>query len=129
MVPEVRILKLFRKTQNVVINIEDDGTVSVSAENKAKLDNAISQIKAVVQDPEVGTVFDGKVTKILDFGAFVEFAPGREGLVHISQLAWERVNKVEDVLSEGDEVKIKLFEIDKQGRLNFSIKLLTEKPE
>ena len=69
------------------------------------------------------------MTKILDFGAFVEFAPGREGLVHISQLAWERVNKVEDVLSVGDEVKIKLFEIDKQGRLNFSIKLLTEKPE
>ena len=111
------------------INIDDDGTVSVSAEDKAKLDNAISQIKAVVLDPEVGTVFDGKVTKILDFGAFVEFAPGREGLVHISQLAWERVNKVEDVLSEGDKVKIKLFEIDKQGRLNFSIKLLTEKPE
>ena len=93
------------------------------------MDIAISQIKAVVQDPEVGTVFDGKETKILDFGAFVEFAPGREGLVHISQLAWERVNKVEDVLSVGDEVKIKLFEIDKQGRLNFSIKLLTEKPE
>ena len=77
----------------------------------------------------VNTVFDGKVTKLLDFGAFVEFAPGREGLVHISQLAWERVNKVEDVLSVGDKVKIKLFEIDKQGRLNFSIKLLTDKPE
>ena len=93
------------------------------------LDNAISQIKAVTQDPEVGSVFDGKVTKILDFGAFVEFAPGREGLVHISQLAWERVNKVEDVLSVGDAVKIKLFEIDKQGRLNFSMKLLMDKPE
>ena len=69
------------------------------------------------------------MTKILDFGAFVEFAPGREGLVHISQLAWERVNKVSDVLSVGDAVKIKLFEIDKQGRLNFSMKLLMDKPE
>ena len=127
--PGGKNIKALQENAECVINIEDDGTVSVSAENKAKLDNAISQIKAVVQDPEVGTVFDGKVTKILDFGAFVEFAPGREGLVHISQLAWERVNKVEDVLSEGDEVKIKLFEIDKQGRLNFSIKLLTEKPE
>ena len=127
--PGGKNIKALQESAECVINIEDDGTVSVSAENKAKLDNAISQIKAVVQDPEVGTIFDGKVTKILDFGAFVEFAPGREGLVHISQLAWERVNKVEDVLSEGDEVKIKLFEIDKQGRLNFSIKLLTEKPE
>lgn len=127
--PGGKNIKALQENAECVINIEDDGTVSVSAENKAKLDNAISQIKAVVQDPEVGTVFDGKVTKILDFGAFVEFAPGREGLVHISQLAWERVNKVEDVLSEGDQVKIKLFEIDKQGRLNFSIKLLTEKPE
>ena len=127
--PGGKNIKALQENAECVINIEDDGTVSVSAENKEKLDNAISQIKAVVQDPEVGTVFDGKVTKILDFGAFVEFAPGREGLVHISQLAWERVNKVEDVLSVGDEVKIKLFEIDKQGRLNFSIKLLTEKPE
>ena len=127
--PGGKNIKALQENAECVINIEDDGTVSVSAENKEKLDNAISQIKAVVQDPEVGTVFDGKVTKILDFGAFVEFAPGREGLVHISQLAWERVNKVDDVLSEGDEVKIKLFEIDKQGRLNFSIKLLTEKPE
>ena len=127
--PGGKNIKALQEGAECVINIDDDGTVSVSAEDKAKLDNAITQIKAVVLDPEVGTIFDGKVTKILDFGAFVEFAPGREGLVHISHLAWERVNKVEDVLSEGDKVKIKLFEIDKQGRLNFSIKLLTEKPE
>ena len=127
--PGGKNIKALQEGAECVINIDDDGTVSVSAEDKAKLDNAITQIKAVVLDPEVGTVFDGKVTKILDFGAFVEFAPGREGLVHISHHAWERVNKVEDVLSEGDKVKIKLFEIDKQGRLNFSIKLLTEKPE
>ena len=92
--PGGKNIKALQENAECVINIEDDGTVSVSAENKAKLDNAISQIKAVVQDPEVGTIFDGKVTKILDFGAFVEFAPGREGLVHISQLAWERVNTV-----------------------------------
>ncbi len=127
--PGGKSIKALQEKADCVINIDDDGLVSVSASDKEKLDNAISMIKAVVQDPEVGTVFDGKVTKILDFGAFVEFAPGREGLVHISQIAWERVNKVDDVLSVGDEVKIKLFEIDKQGRLNFSIKLLTEKPE
>ena len=127
--PGGKNIKALQEKADCVVNIDDDGLVSVSASDKEKLDNAISMIKAVVQDPEVGTVFDGKVTKILDFGAFVEFAPGREGLVHISQIAWERVNKVDDVLSVGDEVKIKLFEIDKQGRLNFSIKLLTEKPE
>ena len=127
--PGGKNIKALQEKADCVINIDDDGLVSVSASDKEKLDNAISMIKAVVQDPEVGTVFDGKVTKILDFGAFVEFAPGREGLVHISQIAWERVNKVDDVLNVGDEVKIKLFEIDKQGRLNFSIKLLTEKPE
>ena len=72
---------------------------------------------------------DGKVTKTLDFGAFVEFAPGREGLVHISHLDWKRVDKVGDVVSVGDKVKVKLFEIDKQGRLNFSMKLLKDKPK
>ena len=97
--------------------------------DKEKLDAAVTQIKAIVEDPKVGSVFDGKVTKILDFGAFVEFAPGREGLVHISELDWTRVNKVEDVVSVGDKVKIKLFEIDKQGRLNFSIKRHKDKPE
>ena len=112
--PGGKNIKALQEKADCVINIDDDGLVSVSASDKEKLDNAISMIKAVVQDPEVGTVFDGKVTKILDFGAFVEFAPGREGLVHISQIAWERVNKVDDVLSVGDEVKIKL---------------LTEKPE
>ena len=127
--PGGKNIKAIQERAECVINIEDDGTVSVSAADKEMLDNAISQIKAVTQDPEVGSVFDGKVTKILDFGAFVEFAPGREGLVHISQLAWERVNKVSDVLSVGDAVKIKLFEIDKQGRLNFSMKLLMDKPE
>ena len=127
--PGGKSIKAIQERAECVINIEDDGTVSVSAADKALLENAIAQVKAVTEDPKVGTVFDGKVTKLMEFGAFVEFAPGREGLVHISQLAWERVNKVSDVLSVGDAVKIKLFEIDKQGRLNFSMKLLMDKPE
>ena len=127
--PGGKNIKAIQERAECVINIEDDGIVSVSAADKAALDNAIAQVKAVTEDPKVGTVFDGKVTKLMEFGAFVEFAPGREGLVHISQLAWERVNKVSDVLSVGDAVKIKLFEIDKQGRLNFSMKLLMDKPE
>jgi polyribonucleotide nucleotidyltransferase len=127
--PGGKNIKAIQERAECVINIEDDGTVSISAADRAALDNAISQVKAVTEDPKVGTVFDGKVTKLMEFGAFVEFAPGREGLVHISQLAWERVNKVSDMLSVGDPVKIKLFEIDKQGRLNFSMKLLMDKPE
>ncbi len=84
--PGGKNIKAIQERAECVINIEDDGTVSVSAADKALLDNAIAQVKAVTEDPKVGTVFDGKVTKLMEFGAFVEFAPGREGLVHISQI-------------------------------------------
>jgi len=127
--PGGKNIKAIQEGTECVVNIEDDGTVSVSSSDKAKLDIAVSQIKAITEDPKVGSVFDGKVTKTLDFGAFVEFAPGREGLVHISHLDWKRVEKVRDVVSVGDKVKVKLFEIDKRGRLNFSIKLLKDKPK
>ena len=127
--PGGKNIKAIQEQTECVVNIDDDGVVSVSSSDKSKLDAAVTMIKAIVEDPKVGSVFDGKVTKILDFGAFVEFAPGREGLVHISHLDWKRVDKVQDVVSVGDKVKIKLFEIDKQGRLNFSIKLLKDKPE
>ena len=127
--PGGKNIKAIQEQTECVVNIDDDGVVSVSSSDKSKLDTAVTMIKAIVEDPKVGSVFDGKVTKILDFGAFVEFAPGREGLVHISELDWKRVNKVEDVVSVGDKVQVKLFEIDKQGRLNFSIKRLKEKPE
>ena len=86
-------------------------------------------VKAITFEPEVGDEFDSKVTKIMDFGAFVEFAPGREGLVHISELEYRRVEKVADVLSVGDPVRVKLIKIDNQGRLDFSRKALLEKPE
>ncbi len=83
---------------------------------------AIDWIKGLTEDPEVGKIYDGTVVKIMDFGAFVNIAPGKDGLVHISQLADERVEKVTDVVGEGDAVKVKLMEIDGQGRLNLSIK-------
>ena len=127
--PGGKNIKAIQEQTECVINIDDDGTVSVSSSDKEKLDIAITQIKAITEDPKVGSIFDGKVTKTLDFGAFVEFAPGREGLVHISHLDWKRVDKVRDVVSVGDKVKVKLFEIDKQGRLNFSMKLLKDKPK
>ncbi len=90
---------------------------------------AIKVVEAITFEPEVGMEFEGKVTRLMAFGAFVEFAPGREGLVHISELEWRRVEKVEDVCSPGDLMKIKLVKIDDQGRLDFSRKALLEKPE
>ncbi len=106
----------------VEIDIEDDGTVVVAAVDGKAADEAVAIINGIVADPEIGKTYNGKVVKIMDFGAFVEFMPGKEGLVHISQIANERVEKVTDVLNEGQEVKVKLTEIDSQGRNNLSIK-------
>ena len=111
------------------VNVDDDGIVTVAGQDAAKCLEAIKLVEAITFEPEVGMEFDGKVTRLMNFGAFVEFAPGREGLVHISELEWARVDKVEDVCGPGDAMKIKLMKIDDQGRLDFSRKALLEKPE
>jgi polyribonucleotide nucleotidyltransferase len=110
------------------IEIEDDGTIKIFATERAKADIAISRIEQVTAEIEVGTTYNGKVMRIVDFGAFVEVLPGKEGLVHISQIAHERVNKVTDYLSEGQMVDVKVMEIDRQNRVRLSIKELLEKP-
>ncbi len=104
------------------IDIEDDGSVFIAAVDKEAGYKALEIVNAIAFDPEVGTVFTGKVTRILNFGAFVEFAPGKEGLVHIYKLDKMRVAKVEDVVTVGDEIKVKVIEIDDQGRINLSRK-------
>jgi len=106
----------------VEINIEDDGTIHIASINAEAGDKAIRMIEALTKDPEPGLVYVGKVTRLMNFGAFVEIMPGKEGLVHISQLAEERVNKVEDVVNVGDEITVKVTEIDKLGRINLSRK-------
>ena len=111
------------------VNVDDDGIVTVAGKDPAKCEEAIKLVEAITFDPEVGMEFDGKVTRLMTFGAFVEFAPGREGLVHISELEWHRVDKVEDVCRPGDTMRIKLIKIDDQGRLDFSRKALLDKPE
>jgi polyribonucleotide nucleotidyltransferase len=111
------------------ININEDGTVFISTANLEAAEKAKMIINGIVSDPEVGTEYDGTVTRLMDFGAFVEFLPGKEGLVHISKMAWNRVEKVEDVLHEGDKVHVKLIEIDSQGRLNLSIRDCLPKPD
>ena len=107
---------------DVKIDISEDGNVFVSGLDLAKAEQAISIINTIGNDPEIGAIYRGKVTRLMNFGAFVEIAPGKEGLVHISKLDKQRVGKVEDVVSVGDEVVVKVMEIDDQGRINLSRK-------
>ena len=104
------------------IDIEDDGSVFICAVDADAAKKALAIVEGIVSEPEVGAVYQGKVTKLMAFGAFVEYLPGKEGLVHISQLDVKRVEKVEDVVSEGDEIMVKIIEIDRQGRVNLSRK-------
>ncbi|MBR4622451.1 MAG: polyribonucleotide nucleotidyltransferase [Ruminococcus sp.] len=107
---------------DVKIDIEEDGNVFVSGLDKAKAEQAISIINTIANDPEIGAIYKGKVVRLMNFGAFVEIAPGKDGLVHISKLDKQRVEKVEDVVSIGDEIVVKVMEIDSQGRINLSRK-------
>ena len=106
----------------VKIDIEDDGSVSVCGTDKAMMDKAVDMIRIITTDFTEGMVLSGEVVSIKDFGAFIEFAPGKEGMVHISKIAKERINHVEDVLTLGDKVKVVCLGKDKMGRLSFSIK-------
>ncbi len=110
------------KECEVEIDISEEGLVTITAPDQAKGDKALEWVKKITYVPQVGEVFDGKVVRIMDFGAFVEIVPGQDGLVHISELANERVNKVEDVVKLGDSLKVKLMKIDDQGRYNLSHK-------
>jgi polyribonucleotide nucleotidyltransferase len=108
------------------IDIADDGTVTIASVNKEEADEARRRIEQITADIEPGQVFEGKVIKIMNFGAFVSLTPGRDGLVHISQLSNERVENVTDVVKEGDMVKVKVLEVDKQGRIRLSMKAVHE---
>ena len=106
----------------VTIDVEDDGTVTIASSDADAAARAVAMVKWLTEDAEIGKIYVGTVKKVVDFGAFVEILPGTEGLVHISQLAKERVNKVTDILQEGDEVTVKVLEIDKQGKIRLSRK-------
>ena len=117
-----KVIQAITAETGAKIDIEDDGTVFIAAVDKNAGIKAKSIVEAIAFDPEPGAVFVGKVTRLMSFGAFVEIAPGKEGLVHISKLAKERVEKVEDVVNVGDEIKVKVLEIDDKGRINLSRK-------
>jgi len=108
------------------IDIDDDGTVKVAAIDKAAGDEAIRRIEQITADIEVGKIYEGRVAKLMDFGAFVNILPGKDGLVHISQISEERVEQVSDKLTEGEFVRVKVLEIDKQGRVRLSMKAVNE---
>tara|TARA_B110000211_G_scaffold143330_1_gene163594 strand:+ start:6143 stop:8266 length:2124 start_codon:yes stop_codon:yes gene_type:complete len=110
------------------IEIEDDGTVKIAATDGEQAKDAIARITALTAEIEVGTIYTGKVVRIVDFGAFVNVLPGKDGLVHISQISEERVNAVSDVLTEGQDVTVKVLEVDRQGRVRLSMKEAAEKP-
>ena len=113
-------VKALCQQYNVTINTDDDGTVTIYAKNGMDSEAAKKAIKGIVEDPEVGTIYTGTVKRIMDFGAFVEILPGKEGLCHISKLSKGRIDKVSDVLKEGQTIPVKLLEIDQKGRLNLS---------
>jgi polyribonucleotide nucleotidyltransferase len=115
------INKIIAET-GVEIDIEDSGLVMISATEPEGAHAAMDMVRGLTEDPEVGKIYTGRVVKLMDFGAFVNIMPGKDGLVHISQLSDKRVEKVSDVVNVGDSVKVKLTEIDSAGRLNLSIK-------
>jgi len=120
--PGGKTIKGLQEETGVDIDVENDGTVSVASTNPEAAASAISKIKALTQSVEVGKIYLGKVKKIAEFGAFVEILPGTQGLIHISQLSTQRIKKVRDILKEGDEVLVKVLEIDRMGKIRLSRK-------
>ncbi len=131
--PGGKIIQEIQSTTESIITIEESGEfgiVNISADNAASINAALAKVKGIVAVPEVGEVYRGKVKSIVPFGAFVEVLPGKDGLLHISEIEWKRLEKVEEVLKEGDEIEVKLIEIDQRsGKLKLSRKVLLPRPE
>ena len=117
-----KVIKGIQETWGVKVNIQDNGEVTVSGSDKESLENAVKVCKSLTEKPEVGKIYPGVVKRVVDFGAFVEILPGTEGLCHISQLSEDRVNQVEDVLNEGDQINVKVLDVDRMGKIKLSLK-------
>jgi polyribonucleotide nucleotidyltransferase len=120
--PGGKTIREISNASDARIDVDDEGKVNISSQDKESSDAAIRMINEILQEAEVGKLYMGKVVKIMDFGAFVEIFPGTDGLVHISQLDRDRVNKVTDVLNEGDEVLVKVLEVNDDGKIRLSRK-------
>jgi polyribonucleotide nucleotidyltransferase len=108
------------------VDIDDEGVIKISSSDLSQIEAARQWIRGIVAEPEPGTIYTGKVASIVDFGAFVTFMPGKDGLVHVSEIKNERVENVRDVLSEGQEVKVKLLEVDPRGKVRLSMRLVDQ---
>jgi len=126
--PGGKMIRSIIDQTGVKIDIEDDGKIIIASSDEASAKKAIQLIRNLVEEPEVGKIYQGKVKRVVDFGAFVEIIPGTDGLLHISQISHQRLRRVEDALNEGDEIEVKVIEIDKQGKVKLSHKALLEKP-
>ena len=124
--PGGKVIREICETTGTKIDIEDDGTIKVAAVEGEAAKAAINMIRDIVAEPEVGVIYDGKVVKIVDFGAFVNFIGKRDGLVHISEIAPRRIKSVNEVLSEGDAVKVKVLGIDDRGKVKLSMKAVNQ---
>jgi len=126
------IQEMQKETQTVIVieEVGDQGVVQISSTNKENIEKALKRIRGIASSPEVGEVYSGKVKSIMPFGAFVEILPGKDGLLHISEVEWRRLESLDGVLKEGDIVDVKLIEVDKKtGKLKLSRKILLPKPE
>jgi polyribonucleotide nucleotidyltransferase len=122
-----KVIREICEVTGAKIDIEDDGTIKVAAVDGNAATAAINWIRGIVAEPEVGVIYDGKVVKIMDFGAFVNFLGSRDGLVHISELAPQRVKTVADVVKVGDQVKVKVIGMDDRGKVKLSMKAVDQK--
>ena len=122
------VIRALTEETGTQINIEEDGTITIASSDPAKAEEAKRRIEQITAEVEIGKVYEGPITKILDFGALVNLLPGKDGLLHISQIAHERVEKVTDYLSEGQIVKVKVLETDEKGRIKLSMKALLDRP-
>jgi polyribonucleotide nucleotidyltransferase len=116
------VIRAITEETGTSIDIENDGSVKIASVNGAAGREAQRRIELIVSDVEVGAVYEGKVVRLMDFGAFVQILPGKDGLVHISQISDERVERVSDKLKEGDVVRVKVLEVDRQGRVRLSMR-------
>ena len=116
------VIRALTEETGATIDIDDDGVIKIASVDGSSGRDAKKRIEDITADVEVGKIYEGKVAKLMDFGAFVTVLPGKDGLVHISQISTERVEKVSDKLSEGDSVKVKVLEIDRQGRVRLTMK-------
>jgi polyribonucleotide nucleotidyltransferase len=119
-------IRSITEDSGATVDIDDDGTIRVFGQDQMARDKAVALIEEITAEAEVGEIYKGTVARIVDFGAFVNILPGKDGLVHISQIANERVENVSDHLSEGQEVRVKVLDVDQRGRIKLSIKELLE---